>query len=165
VTFCVKKFSFGDSDPLYDYFVVSATAAYTLTGGPRTQAAPGYIDITSNKSASSNVFGGSPSYTSKTGCTTAFSVSAGVGPIGASWSPKLCSGFSVTRSSLGASGALFRIDKVGGATSAEVVYMQKVAKGTVPIYTVDLKRPTYTHVRSGATYKETAAWTTWRAIV
>lgn len=164
-SFCVWKYRLDDEDKAYDYYMVFADATYKHTGGYQSLDAAGYIDITSNKTGSlSKASGG---YTSSKACSSALSVGFSLGVFSVNLTPQLCKGNSVARTGVGATYATYSTPNVGEAPSMEGAYLQRVPQGTVPVYTVTFKRPTYTHKwDSGAQlYRESAGWTNWTAIL
>jgi len=166
---CVWKFRLDEKDATYDYYLVAVDADVAVTGGQANLGANAYIEIDSSKAAASSAgsYDATKSYTSNKSCTSNFSLSVGVGAFSASVTPTVCSGYSVNRTYVGPKGASFNAPKLGGVRGLETGYLQRVPAGTVPIFTVAVKRPTYKHVyESGSKYyRETAAWTTWTAVL
>lgn len=164
-SFCVWKYRLDDEDKNYDYYMVFADATYKHTDGYQSLDASGYIDITSNKTGS--ITSATGSYSSSKSCTSALSIGVSLGIFSATITPQLCKGNSVTRTGVGGTYAAYSTPNVGEAPSMEGAYLQRVPNGTVPVYTVTFKRPTYSHkYDSGAQlYRETAAWTNWTAIL
>lgn len=166
VKFCAFKYRMADSDPYYDYYLVYASSDYSRSAGSASLAAPAYQQLDSNRAASGNVFGSTKSYTSNASCETAFSVGVSAGPFSAQVTPKVCSGYTVSRYYSGASGAGWYAAKVGGVSDMQSTFYQKVPQGTTPIFTVNFFRPTYQHVWYADLYwKETAGSAKWTAIL
>ena len=155
-----------DSDPAFDYYLVYSSSDFTRTAGSANLAAPSYQQVTSSRTASGNVYGATKPYSSNVSCSTALSVGVSAGPFSATVTPSLCSGYSVTRPSVGPTAASWYAAKAGGVPHMQSTFYQKVPQGTVPIFTVNFYRPTYTHVWYANLYwKETSGSAKWTAIM
>jgi hypothetical protein len=166
VRFCAWKYRMADSDKQYDYYLVYASSDYNRSAGTASLGAPAYQYLDSSTSASGGVYGATKSYTSNKSCSQSFAVGVSAGPFSADVTPTVCSGYSVTRSYYGASGAGWTAPKVGGVGDLQSTFYQKVPAGTVPIFTVEFIRPTYTHTWYADLYwKESAGSTKWTAIL
>ena len=144
--------------------MIYASSTWTLKGGQPSQDAAAYQYISSSKSARGHVFDATPSYTSSEECSNNFPVSLSLAGIGVTVNPKVCDSYRVKRTSKSATTAAYTAAKVGGVRSVETAYVQKVAKGAKPVYTVTFWRPTYKHRWNGAQWVETSGNTKWTAI-
>lgn len=165
VKFCAWKYKMSDSDRYFDYYLVYASADYSRSAGYVSLSAPAYLYIDSNRGASGQVYGSTRSYTSNRSCSSAFTVGVSAGPFQATVTPKVCKGYSVSRTGSGAYGAGWKAAKVGGVNDMQTTFYQKVPQGKVPIFTVSFYRPTYKHVSCGGDlfYCETRGSTKWFA--
>lgn len=160
VKHCAFKYRMKDSDPSADYYLAFLQSDFTHTSGYKSLPAAAYQRLSSSRSAVTNVFAGTPSYTSSKSCTTPVTISVGKGPFSASVTPQICSGYSVNRSYLGTSSVGWTAPKAAGANLMEGVYFQKVAQGAKPIFTYEFVRPTYTHTWNGTFWLEKSGWST-----
>jgi hypothetical protein len=123
--------------------------------------------ISSNKTAKDYQFDGTPDYTSNQSCDSSVSVGFSVGLFSVGTSMNVCSGEKVDRSSLSWTGASWAVDSVHRAKLVETAYVQKVAHGVVPTFTLTVRVPYYTYEYVGwPTYWEvTPKWDEYRVIV
>ena len=68
--------------------------------------------------------------TSNSSCSSSFQVGVSAGPLSASVTPTVCSGYTVSRYYNGASGAGWHAAKVGGVSDMQSTFYQKVPQGT-----------------------------------
>jgi hypothetical protein len=156
---CYYKYRIADSDSSGDYWAMSVETYWTLRDGEADYPAVMYQNATSNLSARSNVYTATPSFTSNTSCNSSLSFTVSAGPIGATVRPRVCSGYRVNRYGYGPTQALYTSTSAGGLRKVETVYLQKVANGAVPRFTVSVAIPRYTHTWNGLYWKQTAKLT------
>jgi hypothetical protein len=158
VYFCWTKFRLSDSDPSGDYYSYVLSSTWTRTGGWPYWPAQMTQKVVSSKASVSNDYGATPTFSSSTGCTSPFSVGFNLGGVGVSVSPSLCSGYTVSRSSYGATGAAWTGGYAGEMHVIETAYFQKVAQGQVPLANFTWSYPWYTLNYTNPYYSSTPVW-------
>jgi hypothetical protein len=154
---CWTKYRISDSDPNGDYYAMVATSNWTYSSGARNYPAYMSQSISSDRGSKDSVYSSTGSFTSSSSCSTAFSVSFGAGPVSATVTPKLCSSYKVTRRSYSGTGAFWDSPSAGGLTKVETAFIQKVANGAVPHYTVTFAIPQYVNTWYANLYWRTTA--------
>ncbi len=143
---CWWKYRINDSDTRADYYAVVAASYWTHSAGPAGYPAAMGQSVQSSAVSVDNAYGATGSFTTNKSCTSPVTLSVGWGPISASTTPTLCSGYTVTRSTYGSAGAGWSSPKAAGLRTIETMYTQKVPQGTVPRYTVRFSIPIYTNL-------------------
>lgn len=156
---CYTKYRISDGDPNGDYYALVADSHWTYSAGNKSYPARMYQFVASNATSKDNVYGSTPGFTSNQSCSTSFSVSFGVGPFSVSTSPRVCSGYTVSRTTYSYVRSNWQAEKVGGLSNVETAYSQKVANGTVPKFEVHFAIPNYGHYYNGSYWQTTANWT------
>ena len=153
---CWIKYRLNDSDPNGDYYSMVATSNWRHTAGQASYTASHNQSIRSSVAAKDNVYGSTPSFTSSRDCSSAFTVSYGVGPVSVSTTPSLCSSHTVTRGSQSSSNAFWSSSRAGRVRVVETSLTQKVPQGVVPRYDVSFAIPQYSHSYNGFSFIPTA---------
>ncbi|MFI0448208.1 hypothetical protein [Actinomadura sp. 6N118] len=156
VFICFTKYKISDSDRRYDYWAVQIQSNWRFRDGDAKAGARMFQNIKSSIEARGNVYAATPTHKSNRSCNQSFSVGVQAGFFGASVSPKICSGYTVQRSSYSAKYARYTSTKAGGLRRVETVYTQKVPQGRVPKYNLSVGVPRYQFDWNGLYWDVTA---------
>jgi hypothetical protein len=153
---CWIKYRLSDRDPDGDYYSMVATSTWRHTAGSASFTATHHQSIRSSVTAEDNVWGSTPSLTSRRDCSSPFTVSYGVGPVSVSTTPALCSSHTVTRVAKSPDSAFWSSGRAGRVRVVETSLTQKVPQGVVPRFDVSFAIPQYSHTHNGLWFVPTA---------
>jgi hypothetical protein len=142
---CFWKFKFSDKDKKFDYWGASVQSYWIRTDkyGNPTYPALASHQIASSKTAKDGVFDGTNTYTSKKSCTTQVDVGVSAGAFSVSTPIQACSSYKMQAVRTSNSAGYWKMPKVGGFTRVETAYMQKVAQGAKPTFSMSVNYPYY----------------------
>lgn len=143
VFICFTKYKISDSDRRYDYWAVEIESNWRFTDGDAKAGAQMFQNIKSSIEARGNVYAATPTHKSNRSCSQSLSVAVQVSFFNATVSPKICSGYTVKRSSYSAKYARYTSAKAGGLRRVQTLYTQKVPQGRVPKYNLSVGVPRY----------------------
>lgn len=157
---CMRKYKVTDVDKNYDYWGLGIVTEWTHTGGNERYAATVMHDVTSNKTARSQDYDATRSYTSRTTCGREWSVGMALKLLDVSTVFQVCKDYTVTLSHYDERGALWTTTKAGGIRRVSTRYYQKVPKGKEPTFTATVYIPQYTMEWNGSAWTYTTHFAT-----
>jgi hypothetical protein len=149
--FCYYTYRLGTKTADGDYYAVDLKTVWRVNSSTWDwMPAVMKQSVSSNKSSKDSVYDWTPTKTSSSGCSTSVSVGFGVGPISISTSMAMCSGETTSLYSHSSTGATWRASYAGRIRTVETSFVQKVAHGSVPTFTIKFVVPYYTYTPSSA---------------